>query len=391
MKRPAPMKPCRLLFIANDADYFADMRLVIAEGARSAGYDVHIAVSPGPGAKKIEASGFTLHSVPMVRGGTKPIQEIRTIAALVPLFLSLRPQIVHLVALKPILYGGIAARLVRVPNVVAAVAGLGSVFISSEHRRGIFLKRTVQLFYRLALSNPRVKVIFQNREDMKTIQSLTGIKPTQAVLIGGGSGVDLHRYAMTPEPAGIPVVVQISRLLADKGVFEYVQAARILKNRGTAAKFLLAGSTDPANPTSLSDRDLVELRQEGVVELIGFQADVPNLLSNCNIVVLPSYREGFPKVLIEAAACGRAVVATDVSGCRDAVVDGATGTLVPVRNAEALADAIGRLIEEPERRLQMGTRARALAEENFDVRHVVDSHIKLYDEITAESKPTFIF
>jgi len=195
----------------------------------------------------------------------------------------------------------------------------------------------------------------------------------------------LAHYVRLPLPGGVPVVVLAARLLADKGVLEYVQAARILKQRGCNARFILVGTVDAANPTSFTDAEVSAWVQEGVMEWWGHRADMPQVLAAAHLVVLPSYREGLPKVLIEAAACGRAVVTTDVAGCRDAIAPGVTGLLVPVRNAEALADAMEALIEDLGRCRAMGDAGRVLAENAFDIRQVVAAHLKIYQELIEKS------
>jgi len=201
-----------------------------------------------------------------------------------------------------------------------------------------------------------------------------------------GSGVDLVQYGHTPLPSGVPVVVVLAaRLLADKGVREFVQAARLLKQQGVSARFCLVGSIDPANPASLADAELTQWANDGVVELWGQRSDMPEVLSSAYMVVLPSYREGFPKVLLEAAACGRVVVTTDVPGCREAIDPGVTGVLVPVRNAAALADALKGLINDPVRCQAMGNAGRVLAERAFDVRQVVAAHLRIYQELIDKS------
>jgi glycosyltransferase involved in cell wall biosynthesis len=200
-----------------------------------------------------------------------------------------------------------------------------------------------------------------------------------------GSGVDLIQYIHTLLPLGVPVVLLAARLLADKGVREFVHAARLLKQRGVSGRFCLAGSVDPANPASLADSELRQWANEGVVELWGQRSDMPRVLGSAHLVVLPSYREGLPKVLLEAAACGRAVVTTDAPGCRDAIEPGVTGVLVPVRNAEALAEALNVLINDPARCQAMGNAGRALAERAFDVRQVVAVHLRIYQELIKKS------
>jgi glycosyltransferase involved in cell wall biosynthesis len=236
----------------------------------------------------------------------------------------------------------------------------------------------------MALGHHNLKVIFQNPDDRASLAKLAHLPDNKVVMIRG-SGVDLTQYHHTPLPLGMPVVLLAARLLGDKGVREFVQAARLLKQQGVSAEFCLVGSLDPANPASLTDDELKQWVNEGVVELWGQRSDMPAVLSSAHLVVLPSYREGLPKVLLEAAACGRVVVTTDVPGCRDAIDPGVSGVLVPVRNAAALADALKGLINDPARCQAMGDAGRALAESAFDVRQVVASHLRIYQELIGKS------
>ena len=292
----------------------------------------------------------------------------------------IRPDLVHLVTIKPVLYGGLMARLSGVPAMVAAISGLGTVFIDRDQKRS-WMRRSVEWLYRLALGHPNAKVIFQNPDDRAALTRMGAVSKDRTALIRG-SGVSLASCPMRPEPEGVPVVTFAARLLEDKGVREFVDAARLLMQRCVKARFWLAGSLDPGNLTSVSEDVLSQWSKEGVVEVLGHQGDIPNLFANSNIIVLPSYREGLPKALIEAAACGRAVVTTDVPGCRDAIEPESTGLLVPVRDPSGLADAIQFLIENPERRKQMGASGRGLAEREFAIEKVVDAHLAIYHELT---------
>jgi glycosyltransferase involved in cell wall biosynthesis len=238
--------------------------------------------------------------------------------------------------------------------------------------------------YRVALGHNNLKVVFQNPDDRDSLSKLAHLKDSKVEMIRG-SGVDLIQYSYSPLPLGVPVVLLAARLLADKGVREFVQAARFLKQQGVSARFCLVGSIDPANPASLPDTELTQWANDGVVELWGQRSDMPAVLSSAHLVVLPSYREGLPKVLLEAAACGRAIVTTDVPGCRDAIDPSVTGLLVPVRNAEAIADSLKDLINDRARCQAMGNAGRALAERAFDVRQVVAGHLRIYQKLIDKS------
>lgn len=372
----------RLLFVVNNPAFFMSHRVPVALAAQQAGYEVHVATMDGPAVADIQALGMTHHAIPMTRSGKHPLQELGTLLALIRLFRHLRPQIVHLVTIKPVLYGGIAARLTRVPGMVAAISGLGFVFLSNSLKMKL-VRAVVARLYRLALGHPNSRVIFQNASDRDLLKSLGAVRDAQVVMIRG-AGVDLNEYRAQPEPPAPPVVVtMVARLLRDKGVQEFVQAARLLRERGLLVTMQLVGGVDAGNPASATQDEVDAWQQEGCVRALGERSDVAALYAASHIAVLPSYREGLPKSLIEAAACARAVVTTDVPGCRDAIEPGETGLLVPVRDVQALADAIARLAEDPALRQSMGTAGRALAEREFNIDRVARIHVEIYDALSA--------
>jgi len=369
----------RILFVVNAPEFFLSHRLPLAIAAESAGYEAHVASASGPDVESIRAQGFEHHIVPFARSGQNPFSEIKTLLQLVRLFRHLKPDMVHLITIKPVLYGGIAARMTGVSSVVSAISGLGTVFMADSTSAKI-RRWVVTRLYRAAFHQKRLAVIFQNPDDCATLISLGALQPAQARMIRG-SGVCLADYPFVPEPEGIPVVVMAARLLQDKGVFEYVEAARLLGQRGVEVQMRLIGSPDPGNPTTVKQEVINQWEQEGFIQLLGFRNDIADQYAAANIVCLPSYREGLPKSLVEAAAAGRAVVTTDVPGCRDAITPDVTGMLVPVKDATALANTIQELLENPELRKQMGQAGRALAEESFAIEKIVDKHMHIYQEL----------
>lgn len=372
----------KILLVVNVPEFFLSHRLPIAIAARNAGYDVHVATGPGETCQQIKELGFAHHLIPLSRSGRNPTAELRTLWVLLRIIHSIKPDLIHLVTIKPVLYGGLVSRIARVPAVVAAISGLGSVFVARE-RRGFGLRSGIELLYRVALGQKNIKVIFQNPSDRAILASIGAVSDDKTVLIKG-SGVDLARYAVRPEPDNVPVITFAARLLKDKGVEEFVEAARILKARGLQAVFRLIGSTDPDNPTTVTQKQLDQWQSQGIVEVLGYRTDIADLFAQTNLVVLPSYYgEGLPKVLIEAAACGRAVITTDHPGCSDAIEPGKTGLLVPVRDAIALADAIQSLINDPVRRKEMGVAGRAFAEREFAIEKVVNTHLDIYRELLS--------
>lgn len=373
----------RLLFIVNSPDFLLSHRLPVALAAQRAGYEVHVATAEGGASREITEWGMTHHTVPLTRSGQHPSRELAAIVSLQRLMKRLVPDVVHLVTIKPVLYGGVAARLAGVPAVVAAVSGLGTVFMAQGGRAGL-VKRVVSVLYRLSLGHRNLAVIFQNPDDRAALTDIGAVREHQARLIRG-SGVALADCPLVPEPEGPPVVTMAARLLRDKGVVEFVEAARLLARRGVPVRFRLIGSLDPGNPTSITPDELTAWEEEGLVELPGYLRDIPAQYAKSHIVCLPSYREGLPKSLVEAAACGRAVVTTDVPGCRDAIEPGKSGVLVPPRDAMALADAIQRLVENPEERRAMGCAGRELAEREFAIERIVKAHLAIYRELESKA------
>lgn len=371
-----------LLFIVNDPGFFISHRLAVAKGAQSRGYHVHVACMPGPAVAAIVAEGFEFHSLPLSRSGLNPIAELCLIFTIWKLLWRLKPYVLHLVTIKPVLYGGIAARLAPVKGVVTAISGLGFVFLS-KGVKAFITRKVVIAFYRLALGKRNLCSIFQNPDDRDLLLSLGVLTKSKVVMIRG-SGVDLSRYKVLPEPEGIPVVCLAARLLRDKGVVEFVDAARILTERGVKARFQLIGDIDPGNPATVTNAQMDQWRGEGVIELLGFRDDIAALFAAANIVTLPSYREGLPKVLVEAAACGRAVVTTDVPGCRDAIDPDITGFLVPVRDAGALASQLQVLIGNAALRGRMGRAGRELALRAFAIEKIVEQHLDVYKQLECE-------
>lgn len=367
-----------LVIVVNDPAFFLSHRAPIALKAKAEGYNVTVATSSGPETSAIQELGLKHIELPLARKGTNPFAELGTLWAIFRLFKKTKPHIVHLVTIKPVLYGGIAAKWAGVPAVLAAVSGMGSVFIARTFKAKL-LQGLLIAMYRYAFSHRNMKVIFQNPTDQSLFVSRRLISHKKTVLIRG-SGVDLACYPYLEEPLSAPIRISMAcRLLKDKGVYEYVEAARILKKEDTV--FQLIGKLDDDNPSAVSEAEIKKWKAEGIVNLLGFRSDIAQLFSDSHLVVLPSYREGLPKALIEAAACGRAVVTTDVPGCRDAIESGVTGLLVEVRNAKDLAEKINWMITHPDERRKMGFAGRKLAEKEFDIQSVVAQHLMIYRDL----------
>lgn len=370
----------RLLFVVNDLPFFLSHRLPLALGALTAGYDVHLATPDHPRRREVENRGVTFHPILMSRSGMGPWGEYRSFRSLLRLYRDLRPDVVHQVTPKPVIYGSLAARVAGVRSVVNAISGLGHVFVARGWKAD--LRRTVVLqAYRSAFAHSRCRGIFQNPDDVALFREAGIVTEGQTLLIPG-SGVDLAEFHPTPEPAGRPVVILPSRLLWDKGVGEFVAAARGLRDRGLEHRAVLVGKPDPGNPRAVPEEEVQRWVKEGVVEWWGHREDMPGVFAQSNVVCLPStYREGVPKVLLEAAAAGRAIITTDVPGCRDVVKHENTGLLIPPRDPLALSAAIERLVEDPILRARLGSRARARAVAEFGIGRVVETTLGLYREL----------
>jgi glycosyltransferase involved in cell wall biosynthesis len=372
----------RLLFTGNWDRFFVSHRLVLAAGARAAGYDVHVAVPPGDCTDPILEAGFPVHHFPMSRSGTSLVSEARTIRALTQLYRRLQPDIVHQVAQKAVLYGTIAARLnSRRIRVVNALAGMGYVFLANGLRAAVS-RAALSTSYRTLLNGVDQRLILQNHVDTEFFASRR-IVARQRIKLIRGSGVDLDRFRHTPEPEGAVVVVLAARLLWHKGVGEFVEAARQLRSEGHNARFVLVGATDGGNRATVTQQTIEQWVHDGIVEYWGHRSDMDRVFASCHVACLPSYREGLPKVLLEAAAAGRPLVASDEPGCREVVVDGITGFLAPVGDAVGLANAIRPLLGDAALRQRLGAAARLRAEECFGVDSVIQQTLEVYAELLA--------
>lgn len=373
----APRKT--IIFFAADAPFFVSHRLNLVSGALADGYHVVVASPPHAVAvAAIEASGAEWTPWTVRRGGMSVFGEARALLHAFSILRRTRPSVIHAIAIKPILYAGIAAKFLHIP-VVGAVSGLGYIYTGTGSGLKGVLRRAINIVMRFGLNRRDVSFIFQNGDDARMVE-FAKLDRVSVHRIGG-SGVDLSRITMQPHPTGTQTRIGLpARLLRDKGVYEFVEAARILRGRGREATFLLIGDPDPSNPTSVSRAEIDAWVAKGVVQWIPHTADVASVLATLHIVALPSYREGFPKTLIDAAAAGRASVTSDVPGCRDAIVDGVTGLLCPAMDKGALADAMDRLVLDRALCLQMGQAARVHAEANFDVNDVTQRHVEIYHE-----------
>lgn len=375
----------KILIFVNNLRFFLSHRLAIAEALLGKGFDIFIGYgelcSTDP--KLLEKKGFKVELIPMKSGSINLLEELKTFFFIWRFLIKIKPDIVHLVTIKPYLYGGIASRLVGIKCLVSAVSGLGTLFIHND-LKSRFLRLLLHPIYRLAFGHPNQKVIIQNNDDKKLLFNWGVLHSNKAVLIKG-SGVNLENFPNVDEPNGVPLVCFAGRLLKDKGVYDFISAAKLLKERGVRAQFCLIGDLDLNNPSGLNLKDLKMIKQQGHVKVLGYHKNIPFLYSKSNIICLPSYREGLPKALIEAAAASRAVVTTDVPGCRDAIIPNVTGLLVPVKNPQKLANALQWLIENPKKRIEMGKAGRKFAENEFGIEKVVQTHLEIYQYLLGNN------
>ena len=368
----------KLLFLVTEDWYFCSHRLALACAARDAGFDVAVATRVSAHGEPIRSAGLRLIPIGLRRSGRNPWRELGAIKEITAIYRRERPDIVHHVALKPVLYGSLAAKIAGVPSIVNALAGMGYVF-TSQQLSAKLLRPLISLAFRFLLKGTRV--ILQNPDDRNALLAAGILKEHQVALIRG-SGVDTGVFRFTPETDTVPpLVVLPARMLWDKGVGEFVTAAQILKQEGVAGRFVLAGERDPDNPSAIPQEQLHDWHTSGTVEWLGKVENMPELLAQSHIVCLPSYREGLPKALLEAAACGRAIVASDVPGCREAVRHDENGLLVPARDAVALAQALRLLIGDAALRRRFGQRGREMAEQEFSGEKVAAETLALYREL----------
>ena len=370
----------RLLFLMNEALFFTTHRLPVALAAQKDGYEVHVAAPfEAASVAVIRDCGFQYYDLPLKRGGRGLLGETRLLVSCLRLIRGIKPDLVHHVAMKPVIFGGLASRLLGVPGVVHAVTGLGFLFIRDDWPARL-IRALIMPLYRFALGHPNARVIFQNPDDLRLFLDHSLVRQDITLMIKG-CGVDMTTFTPISPPDGPVVVMFPARILGDKGVHEFIHAARQLKAAGTTARFILVGRRDPANPTDVAEATIRGWEAEGLVEWWGFRTDMPAVLAQAHVICMPSYREGLPRGLIEAAACGLPIVTADVPGCREVVRHGESGFLVPVRDGPATAAAIKKLLDDTDLRAAMGLAARQLALAEFTVEAFVADTLAAYDAV----------
>jgi glycosyltransferase involved in cell wall biosynthesis len=377
---PLDTKPLRrLLYVVNEDWAFLLNRLPMARAAQKAGFEVHVATRVNDGARAIEAEGFTLHPIPLRRGGISPLSTIPAILALRQITGRIQPDIAHHSGLQCCVFGSIAAFGRRFPY-VSALTGMGYVF-TSETWRTRLLRTILKWLLPALLNRPGDVVLVQNPDDRAALVDL-GISEASVVLIPG-SGVDTDALQPMPEPGGPVTYGFAGRLLTDKGIRALVAAHDLVRTQGLQTNLLIAGNPDPANPASVSLQEVNEWTKRPGITWLGHVKDISSLWKRCHFAILPSHREGLPGSLMEAAACARAMIATDAPGCREIVIDDQTGLLVGIEDPQALAQAIVKLATSPELRARYGKAARELVVSTLSAKIIGEQIVRLYNDMTA--------
>jgi len=368
----------RILFVTNVDWFFISHRLVIAEEAQKRGFEVIVAAEDTGRSQEIVDKGLQFINLSFSRSGTNPIKEFNTLMKFFKIYYNLKPEIIHHITLKPVIYGSIIAKLLNIKSVINAVSGLGYNF--TEGRINLVSKIMLSLM-KYGFSN-NLCIIFQNKDDYKELSDLSVLSPKNKIYFIKGSGVSLQEFYPTPLPSFNRIkIVLPSRMLWDKGVKEFHGAAGLLRaNYFDKIQFVLAGMADEDNKAGVSVNLLKQWEMGDYFKWVGHQKDIFEVYKNSHIVVLPSYREGMPKTLIEACAMGRAIITTEAIGCRECVDEGINGLKVPIKDAQSLAKAIELLVNNPNKIIEMGIASRVKAEKEFDINSVIKTHLEIYNQ-----------
>ena len=375
--------PLKILFFIPEDWYVCSHRLPLIRGARREGHTVTVVTRVKDHGVAIEAAGATLVHTRSRRGFQNPVAEIRGLIDLIRIYHRFKPDLVHHVTPKSSLFGSSAAWIIGVPAVVNALAGLGYLYASTGMKARI-LRPAVSLAFRILLGRGRNRVIVQNVDDRKFFSDVIGIDPERVVLIQG-SGVDTSDFSPVEPPSGSRIrVCLVARMIWEKGVAETVAAARKMAAIRDDVEFILVGDSDSESPSGVPVESLQAWQQEGIITWLGHVADVPALLNSCHIALLPTYREGFPKSLLEAASCGLPIIATDVTGCREICHEGVNGLLIPPKDADSIVEAVSRLADDPDLRSRFGEESRRLVETRFSEEIVVEQTMEVYRSMQHE-------
>lgn len=373
----------RIAIVTNLDWFFISHRLPIALAAIEKGHEVYLLAKDTGRRKELENYGIHFVDIPINPSGKNPIEELKCMLFLANQYRKITPDVIHHVTIKASLLGCLAAKLSGMKCVVNAISGFGYAF--TDGRQGL-LQRAIKLEMDMAFKSKHWHFILQNPDDIESVKA-TGYVPVDHIHLIKGSGVDLDEFSFSePMVKDKQVLLFPARILGDKGVRELIAAMKSVRDKiGGKAKLLLAGDCYKPNPTVVLEDELKSMLEDGYIEWVGYQKDMVSMYRNSDIVVLPSYREGLPKSLIEACAIGRPIITTDVVGCRECVVEGYNGYMVPSKNVELLAEAIVKLVNDRDMQLAMGKNGRILAERDFSIKTVIDKHLEIY-QLTQKEK-----
>ena len=371
------IKKKKILIIINIDSFLITHRLPIVIEAIKQGYEIHLACQTTIAAKQIKKYGIKIHPLKISRSRLNPIEIFFTFLDILRVINIIQPDILHLISIKPILLGGIASYFIkRKTNIISSVSGLGTVFIQKGFKAK-FVRIITIILYKITFKNKKITCIVQNKDDLNFLNKITSLPSKNFILIPG-SGVDLTKFKINHIEHQRPIILFPSRLLVSKGIIQFIEASRYLKDE---ARFVISGAFDSDSNDALSKDDLNIYLKEKIIEYWGFSNDMYLTISKSSIVVLPSYREGLPKVLCEAAACGKPIITTDVPGCRESIINGVTGILIPKNDTHALIKAIKDLLKDKKYANKLGKNGRDLAEAKFDINKIVSSHMDIYNNI----------
>ncbi len=370
----------KILFLVNIDSFFVSHRLSIATTLLKQGFEVHVGTQYTSYKNKLKKLGIVTHSINFNRNSFNLLKNLLTLKQIFKLVVKVRPDIFHLISIKPIMFGGLLSYITPVKSLVISITGLGSMFIHN----GVLYKLREKIFnflYRIIFLFPNLKVILQNNDDLNHLIKNCKLNKKNVILIKG-SGVNLKEFKFTELPKGRPIIMMISRIIKDKGIFEFIESAKILnKNKFFQGNFYLIGDIDKNNPSAINRKLINEWKKKEYLKIFKHQKNIYKWMKKSTLIVLPSYREGFPKVIMEAASCGRPVITTNVPGCRDAILNNKTGFLIPPKNSKDLSKTIFHLSKNKKLLRRMGRAARIHAKKNFDIKIIISKHLKIYENL----------
>ncbi|MDC3073422.1 glycosyltransferase family 4 protein [Prochlorococcus sp. AH-716-O13] len=375
----------KILFNITEDWFFCSHFLQRALAAKKTGYKVYVCCNHNKHKSTIESYGIKIFHVPYLRKNINPFFEFLILLKIIFVYFSIKPDLVHHVAAKPIIYGSIAAKICRIRAVLNAPVGLGFVF-TSKRIKAKFLRPILKVLMKSFLNthhgeNKTNKVVFENNDDLNFFFNLGALRRTDACVIRG-AGVKINKLVIKKKSSKIVIVTLVARMIEDKGIYEFVAAAKKIKKKNTNVRFLLVGDVDKQNPSSLNKKTLIFWNKRKIIEWLGWVDNVNEVLEQTDVLCLPSYREGLPKALLEGAARGLPIVTTDTVGCRDVVEDGLNGFLVPVRNIDQLALKIEELVKDNLLREKMGKESFKLAKNKFSEEIINTQTLEIYNELT---------